>query len=64
MENNDIYDGVGVIDYNQIQMPLKQVDGMIVTIKSKEYVNGEEKYSFLKGLIKPFDILNFINKSI
>lgn len=60
MNNDNIYDGVGIINYNRFQIPLKQVRGMVITIKSKEHPDNEEKYLFLKGFILTFDLSSFV----
>jgi len=56
MENINIYDGCGIINFNETKIPYKKIDGMIVYIKCRENINGETTYSFLKGTYKPFDI--------
>jgi len=64
MENTDIYDGVGIINYDKIKMLYKQTDGFVVTIESRESMNSESKYSFLKGIIKPIDLSKLFRKGI
>lgn len=60
MESVSIYDGVGIIDCNKFQMPMKD---RVVTIGCRDLINNEERYYFLKGLIKPFDLSSFIKQN-
>lgn len=48
MSNTDIYDGIGIIDYNNFEIPCRQLP------------NEETELSiFLKGRYIPFDISKF-----
>ena len=53
MESND---GIGIVNSDIMRMFYKRADGMIVTVESRENIDGEIRYSFLKGIIKPIDL--------
>lgn len=60
--SNSIYDGVGLINYDQLKIPYKQINGIIVNVESRKCSEEEVKFIALKGQNILFDITKFKRK--
>lgn len=59
MEDINIYDGCGIINFNIVKIPFKKLNRLVVAIKCREELSKEPRYCYLKGVYIPFDINNF-----